>query len=152
MSQGHTDPLLTYLVTRLVRAQGFHTYGMDGRCYDTTAILANVRKQSRCAKGGRHSLVLSRRYGKHPQERSTAMTVTLYLQAKDNGLTFDKRGPKASKTQAIEITVPIRYWPTREYETTKVEITKSYRDVWLGIVEAIEGFRAERKREQRHHA
>jgi hypothetical protein len=98
-------------------------------------------------------LVLRRYYGKHPLERHCPVTVTLHLRYKENWYTFDRRGSKvAGAVLPIEVTVPIRYYPRREYETTKVEITKSYRDVWLGVVGAIESFRAERKREPRHHA
>ena len=152
MLHDHTDHLLTYLVSRLVNAQGFYLWAMGGRVTDPEAILADARKQSRCAKGGRFTLSLHRRYGKHPMERDCSMTVTLHLQTTDNWITFDKRGPKGSLTPAIEVSVPVQYWPRREYETRRVEITKSYRDVWLSVSEAIGGFRAERRREPRHHA
>jgi hypothetical protein len=129
--------MLSYLLSRLTQAQGFTTHlpHPAGRTSDPQDILAHARKQARVAKGAHFDIVLHRYYGKHPQEGSSSVWVTLPIQFRNNSL-------ELIPGRDLEVKQPSH--PQWGWEIHTVPAQRSYRGTWLALLATIEQIRAPR--------
>jgi hypothetical protein len=126
--------LLGYLLVRLTQAQGFSTYTSTGKVTESGALLLDTTKKARQAKRGAAEIRLHRFYGKGPQEGSSSVTVVLHTRLQDNVLTLDEL--------AVEVSTPV-CGPkgTRGEDVTTVTPTINFKETWMALDSAIQGYR-----------
>lgn len=137
--------LLTYLLDRLLGAQGFTAYVPATakqkhitRCDSVGSIVTSARKAAQSVKGARCDLTLYRRYGKDPQEKSSSVNIVLPLQHKERGL-------ELVPGKTLLVRQHISGGLLGEYEVIEVPVT-SHKATWMGILDAIEQIRSPKRR------
>lgn len=142
--------MLSYLIKRLCKAQGFTAYlaydpsRPSGPTSDPDLLIADARRRCKGTKGACTTIKVHRYYGKHPQERSSTLWVEIPVRYQQGeGLVLDTRDDITVQTP--DYTQPYKWGQPTPMAVTHIPITRPYA-TWNAILVALAAIREPKMR------